>query len=314
MAFRKRVAIKNGTEGITNTDSLKYHVIVQIGLGDIVDLKTGSVEVYMASQVYVAKGDGPGWAIANYTCSQSKIVNGTERVSLGDQGSYGANREWTLIGTYNRGDTVSISSKCWYTASSGAYHESFAELSFTIPEFPKPVITSISPNSKVNRTKGKVTVTSSVNLGNLNAVGTFVRLTSLVCMFASADTSQPMSDSIGFDATYPTTPDATNPKTETLDLTAQWISGALAGMTDVHYLGFTVSAMYEWYGKKVTVDAPFILLELVDSVELPGTLYVYDQQGNPRQAKLSIYDESGNVNENAEVYLYDSSGKPIQVQ
>ena len=314
MAFRKQVAIKNGTEGITNTDSLKYHVIVQIGLGDVVDLKTGSVEVYMASQVYVEKGDGPGWAIANYTCSQSKIVNGTERVSLGDRGSYGANRNWTLIGTYNRGDTVSISSKCWYTASSGAYHESFAELSFTIPEFPKPVITSISPSDKVNRTKGKVTVTSSVTLGNLDAVGTFVRLTSLVCMFASADTSQPMSDNIGFDATYPITPDATNPKTETLDLTAQWISGALAGMTDVHYLGFTVSAMYDWYGKKVTVDTPFILLELVDSVELPGTLYVYDSQGHPKQAKLSIYDESGNVNENVEVYFYDSSGKPIQVQ
>lgn len=314
MAFRKQVAIKNGNEGITNTDSIKYHVIVQIGLGDIVDLKTGSVEVYMASQVYVEKGDGPGWAIANYTCSQPKIVNGTERVSLGDQGSYGANREWTLIGTYNRGDTVSISSKCWYTAISGAYHESFAELSFTIPEFPKPVITSISPSSKVNRTKGKVTVTSSVTLGNLDAVGTFVRLTSLVCMFASADTSQPMSDSIGFDATYPTMPDATNPKTETLDLTAQWISGALAGMTDVHYLGFTVSAMYDWYGKKVTVDAPFILLELVDSVELPGTLYVYDQQGHPVKAKLSLYDESGNVDEGVEVYFYDSSGKPIQVQ
>lgn len=314
MAFRKQVAIKNGTEGITNTDSLKYHVIVQIGLGDIVDLKTGSVEVYMASQVYVEKGDGPGWAIANYTCSQSKIVNGTERVFLGDKGSYGANTGWTLIGTYNRGDTVSISSKCWYTASSGAYHESFAELSFTIPEFPKPVITSISPSSKVNRTKGKVTVTSSVTLGNLDAVGTFVRLSSLVCMFASADTSQQISDSIGFDATYPTAPDSTNPKTETLDLTAKWISDALAGMTDVHYLGFTVSAMYEWYGKKVTVDAPFILLELVDSVELPATLYVYDSQGRPKQAKLSLYDESGNVNENAKVYLYDSSGKPIQVQ
>lgn len=314
MAFRKQVAIKNGTEGITNTNILKYHVIVQIGLGDIVDLKTGSVEVYMASQVYVEKGDGPNWAYAKYTCSQSKIVSGTETVALGNPGSYGKNTGWTLIGTYNRGNTVSISSKCWYTASSGAYHESFANLSFTIPEFPKPVITKIFPADKVNRTKGKVTVTSSVTLGNLDAVGTFVRLTSLVCMFASADTSQPMSDSIGFDATYPTTPDSTNPKTETIDLTAQWISGALAGMTDVHYLGFTVSAMYEWYGKKVTVDAPFILLELVDSVELPATLYVYDQQGNPRQAKLSLYDESGNVNEEVEVYLYDYSGKPIQVQ
>lgn len=314
MAFRKQVAIKNGTEGITNTNSLKYHVIVRIGLGDIVDLKTGSVEVYMASQVYVEKGDGPNWAYAKYTCSQSKIVSGTETVALGNPGSYGKKTGWTLIGTYNRGNTVSISSKCWYTASSGAYHESFANLSFTIPEFPKPVITKIFPADKVNRTKGKVTVTSSVTLGNLDAVGTFVRLTSLVCMFASADTSQPMSDSIGFDATYPTTPDSTNPKTETIDLTAQWISGALAGMTDVHYLGFTVSAMYEWYGTKVTVDAPFILLELVDSVELPATLYVYDQQGNPRQAKLSLYDESGNVNEEVEVYLYDYSGKPIQVQ
>lgn len=314
MAFRKLVAIKNGTEGITNTDSLKYHVIVQIGLGDIVDLKTGSVEVYMASQVYVEKGDGPNWAYAKYTCSQSNIVSGTETVALGDTGSYGKNTGWTLIGTYNRGNTVSISSKCWYTASSGAYHESFANLSFTIPEFPKPVITKIFPADKVNRTKGKVTVTSSVTLGNLDAVGTFVRLSSLVCMFASADTSQPMSDSIGFDATYPITPDSTNPKTETLDLTAQWISSVLAGMTDVHYLGFTVSAMYEWYDKKVTVDAPFILLELVDSVELPAALYVYDQQGNPRQAKLSLYDEFGNVNEEVEVYLYDSSGKPIQVQ
>lgn len=314
MAFRKQVAIKNGTEGITNTNSLKYHVIIQIGLGDIVDLKTGSVEVYMASQVCVEKGDGPNWAYAKYTCSQSKIVSGTETVALGNPGPYGKNTGWTLIGTYNRGNTVSISSKCWYTASSGAYHESFANLSFTIPEFPKPVITKIFPADKVNRTKGKVTVASSVTLGDLDAVGTFVRLTSLVCMFASADTSQPMSDSIGFDATYPTTPDSTNPKTETLDLTAQWISGVLAGMTDVHYLGFTVSAMYEWYGKKVTVDAPFILLELVDSVELPATLYVYDQQGNPRQAKLSLYDESGNVNEEVEVYLYDSSGKLIQVQ
>lgn len=314
MAFRKQVAIKNGTEGITNTDSLKYHVIVQIGLGDIVDLMTGSIEVYMASQVYVEKGDGPGWAYAKYTCSQPKIVSGTETVALGDTGSYGNNTGWTLIGTYNRGDTVSISSKCWYTASSGAYHESFAELSFTIPEFPKPVITKIFPANKVNRTKGKVTVTSSVNLGNLDAVGTFVRLTSLVSMFASADTSQPMSDSIGFDATYPTMPDATNPKTETLDLTAQWISGALAGWTDVHYLGFTASAMYDWYGKKITVDAPFILIELVDSVALPATLYVYDQQGHPVQAKLSLYDESGNVDEGVEVYFYDSSGKPIQVQ
>lgn len=314
MAFRKEVARKDGNEGITNTNSLKYHVIIQIGLGDIVDLKTGSVEVYMASQVCVEKGNGPNWAYAKYTCSQSKIVSGTETVALGNPGPYGKNTGWTLIGTYNRGNTVSISSKCWYTAGSGAYHESFANLSFTIPEFPKPVITKIFPADKVNRTKGKVTVTSSVTLGNLDAVGTFVRLTSLVCMFVSADTSQPMSDSIGFDATYPTTPDSTNPKTETLDLAAQWMSDALAGMTDVHYLGFTVSAMYEWYGKKVTVDAPFILLELVGSVELPAALYVYDQQGNPRQAKLSLYDEFGNVNEEVEVYLYDSSGKPIQVQ
>lgn len=314
MAFRKQVARKDGNEGITNTDSLKYHVIVQIGLGDVVDLKTGSVEVYMASQVYVEKGDGPGWAYAKYTCSQSKIVSGTETVALGNPGSYGKNTGWTLIGTYNRGDTVSISSKCWYTAGSGAYHESFAELSFTIPEFPKPVITKIFPADKVNRTKGKVTVTSSVSLGDLTNVGTFVRLTSLVCMFASADTSQPMSDSIGFDATYPTTPDSKNPKTETLDLTAQWISGALAGMTNVHYLGFTASAMYDWYGKKITVDAPFILLELVDTVVMPATLYVYDQQGHPVKARLSLYDESGNVDEEVEVYFYDSSGKPIQVQ
>ena len=314
MAFRKEVARKDGNEGITNTDSLKYHVIVQIGLGDIVDLKTGSVEVYMASQVCVEKGDGPNWAYAKYTCSQPKIVSGTETVALGNPGAYGKNTGWTLIGTYNRGDTVSISSKCWYTAGSGAYHESFANLSFTIPEFPKPVITKIFPADKVNRTKGKVTVTSSVSLGDLTNVGTFIRLTSLVCMFASADTSQPMSDCIGFDATYPVEPDATNPKTETLDLTAQWISGALANITDVHYLGFTVSAMYDWYGKKITVDAPFILLELVDTVVMPATLYVYDQQGHPAQAKLSLYDESGNVNGEVEVYFYDSSGKPIQVQ
>lgn len=314
MAFRKQVAIENGNEGITNTDSLKYHVIVQIGLGDIVDLRTGSVEVYMASQVCVEKGDGPNWAYAKYTCSQPKIVNGTETVGLGNPGAYGNNTGWTLIGTYNRGDKVSISSKCWYTASSGAYHESFAELSFTIPEFPKPVITSIFPSGKVNRTKGKVTVTSSVTLGNLDAVGTFVRLTSLVCMFASTDTSQQMSDNIGFDATYPTKPDSTNPKTETLDLTSGWISSVLAAMMDVHYLGFTVSAMYDWYGTKITVDAPFVLLELVDSVELPAMLYVYDQQGHPKQAKLSLYDEFGNVDEEVEVYFYDSSGKPVQVQ
>ena len=308
MTFRRSVTEVNGNEGITNTNYIHYQVEVGIGLGDIKDTYSGSIEVYMFSRVHTTAGK-EYFATAEYQSSQSKLVSGTESVSLGPAGYAGKNQNWTLIGTYNRGDTVSVTSKCYYTASGGTYHESKATATFTIPNAVKPVVQSAPAKMVKGETATIVSYldTSKIpSVLNDNNIGTFWDMFPLVTM--ADKNKQLVSDTVGFDMTYEMHHDTTNPRTDLLDTSQSWMASMLAG---AKYLAINVVCYYEWYGSYFSAYSDgYVYIELTDEIK---KLFAYDSTGAVKNAKLYGYDSSGKLHE-CKVYMFNSSGSPVQVQ
>lgn len=305
MTFRRSVTEVNGNEGITNSDEVHYQVEVGIGLGDIKDTHSGSIEVYMLSRVHTTAGED-WFATAQYESDHSQLVSGTESVHLGPAGYAGNNQNWTLIGTYNRGDTVSVTSKCYYTAGSGAYHESKATATFTIPNAVKPVVQSAPAKMEKGDTATIVSYLDTSKIPSDNNIGTFWDMFPLVSM--TDENKQIVSDTIGFDMTYEMHHDTANPRTDLLDTSQSWMASALAG---AKYLAINVVCYYEWYGSYFTAYSDgYVYIELTDEIK---KLFAYDSTGALKNAKIYGYDSSGKLHE-CKVYMFNSSGSPVEVQ
>lgn len=305
MTFRRSVTEVNGNEGIANADDVHYQVEVGIGLGDIKNTYSGSIEVYMFSRVHTTAGENY-FATAQYESSQSELVSGTESVPLGPVGYAGKNQNWTLIGTYNRGDTVSVTSKCYYTAASGTYHESKATATFTIPNAVKPVIQSAPAKMVKGDTATIVSYLDTSKIPSDNNIGTFWDMFPLVSM--ADDKKQIVSDTVGFDMKYEMHHDTTNPRTDLLDTSQSWMTSMLAG---AKYLAINVVCYYEWYGSYFTAYSDgYVYIELTDEIK---KLFSYDSTGAVKNAKIYGYDSSGKLHE-CKVYMFNSSGSPVQVQ
>lgn len=305
MTFRRSVTEVNGNEGITNADDVHYQVEVGIGLGDIKNTYSGSIEVYMFSRVHTTAGENY-FAAGHYESDHSQLVSGTESVPLGPVGYAGNNQNWTLIGTYNRGDTVSVTSKCYYTADSGTYHESKATATFTIPNAVKPVVQSAQAKIAKGETATIVSYLDTSKIPSDSNIGTFWDMFPLVTI--TDENKQTVSDTIGFDAKYEMHHDTTNPRTDLLDTSQSWMVSTLAG---AKYLAINVVCYYEWYGSYFSAYSDgYVYIELTDELK---KLFAYDSTGALKNAKIYGYDSSGKLHE-CKVYMFNSSGSPVEVQ
>lgn len=259
------------------------------------------VRLSVGQAIQVSSGDFNGT-----TCRYSGF-DGSGSVQLDSTGWY-ADTSWHDYGWVDRGSTITLTMKAYYTTSSGAYRESSVSKAWTAPTRTAHGTPTLAASAETVRKGDAVTLTVKPSAVQGNAAFDHFEIsdgnsnyffvspsTTTAAAVSTTDVPSDVLDKYG--------------KAEYFEKVKAGTSNGASDVFEVKegYVYYAAREVHEWYGTYPASAWVWVEVEVKG-----GTVTIYDESGNALEGIVTVYDSDGTAHD-ATIYAYDSNGNLCDV-